>query len=133
MPLRKDVTELSDDELLAQLRIDDERLKPNGAPKASPGRSTKAKKKTASFTKFPWAWEEKLRQARYISTYRVVLYVLRKWWQSRRQPVPVSNVALPDVSRYQKSKSLAELEALGLVKIKREPRKSPLVTPLKVG
>lgn len=32
---------------------------------------------------FPWVWEEELRQAKHISTYRVALYVLRKWWQSR--------------------------------------------------
>jgi hypothetical protein len=109
--------------------MDDEQLNPNGKAKASP--STKAKKKTASFTMFPWVWEEELRQAKHISTYRVALYVLRKWWQSRGQPVPVSNVALPDVSRYQKSKALAELEALRLVKTKRQTGRSPMVTPLK--
>jgi hypothetical protein len=35
MPLRRDVTELSDEEILAQLRMDDEQLKPNGKAKAS--------------------------------------------------------------------------------------------------
>jgi hypothetical protein len=132
MPLRRDVTELSDEEILAQLRIDDEHPKSNGATHTPPGQSRGAGRKTASFTKFPWVWEEELRQARYVSTYRVALYVLRKWWQSRGQPVPVSNVALPDVSRYQKSKALAELEALRLVKTKRQAGRSPQVTPLKL-
>src|SRR5215831_3063086 len=127
--LHRGTTELNDDEVLAQLRVDEVQIRSDGAARMAPKQS----RRTRKFTKFPWIWEEELRRAKRISTYRVALFVLRRWWQGGSQPVPVSNVALPDVSRYQKSKSLAELEALGLVRIERHPWKSPLVTPLKLG
>jgi hypothetical protein len=106
---------------------------PPARARATPGAPTKRRKeKGGRWSKFPWAWEEALSQAKHISTYRVALYILRCWWQNDGQPVPVSNVALPGVSRPAKSKAITELESLGLVKVKRDGQKAPIATPLKL-
>jgi len=44
----------------------------------------------------------------------------------------LSNAMLAEigVTRMQKSRALDELEQLGLIKVKRDPRKSPTIVPL---
>jgi hypothetical protein len=66
------------------------------------------------------------------ATFKVALYILRGWFENRSRPVLASNVYMVGVSRHQKSRAIAELEALGLVKVKRRPGTAPLVTPRKV-
>ena len=46
------------------------------------------------------------------------------------EPLALSNVVLKEwgISKYRKLRALPELEKLGLVSVKREPRKSPRVT-----
>jgi hypothetical protein len=44
-------------------------------------------------------------------------------------PVVVSNVAFPSLSPRQKLRAVAELEALGLVKVTRQGKQSPRLTP----
>jgi hypothetical protein len=111
---------------LGALRIDpaDPNLRPKGAT-----RKAKWQKK---FVHVPWAWVDRLREARYIGTYRVALHLLYEHWRNGGRSVVFPNGASKEagVSRRVKWHALRELERLGLVAIERRQRKSPLVTPL---
>jgi hypothetical protein len=84
------------------------------------------------FTKFPHSWEARLLRAKRVSTYRVALHVLYLHWRSEGRPIPLSNVALADkgVSRQSKWRALMELVHLGLIKIEKRRRKSPVIVVL---
>ena len=74
---------------------------------------------------------ERLAQARYTVTYRVALHLLYQHWKTRGRPIPLANGVLrmeQGVARTTKWRGLRELEQLGLVKIERRRRRSPLVT-----
>jgi hypothetical protein len=94
--------------------------------------TAKARRRRAQFIKVPNSWVEALRDARWISTYRVALYLLHRQWKDGGGPIPLSNVALTwvGVSRWEKWRALAELEQAGLVKVERRPRRAPLITVL---
>jgi hypothetical protein len=84
------------------------------------------------FVRVPWAWIDRLKDARNLSTYRVALHLLYEYWRGGGRSVVLSNSALKDagVNRWTKWDALLELERLGLIVIERRPRKSPLVTLL---
>jgi hypothetical protein len=92
--------------------------------------SEKIRKRRKQFIKVPFTWYERLNAARHIATYRVALYVLYLHWKHGGQPFPLANgmLAMDGVNRFRKSDGLRELEALGLVRVDRRQRKSPVIT-----
>ena len=117
--------EKDDNALLEQFQL------PNGWQRpARPALGSLKRHKGRQFVMVPLAWKERLSQAAYIGTYRVALHLLYRDWKEGSRPVLVSNVALAreGVSRWGKWRALRELESLGLVKIERRPRKSPVIT-----
>ena len=81
----------------------------------------------------PVLWADRLADARYTSTLKLVLHLLYEHWKRGGQPVPLSNVSLSSagVNRRTKWRALGELERLRLIEVERRPRKSPRVTLLK--
>jgi len=90
----------------------------------------KMRKRRRQFIKVPFTWYERLSAARHIATYRVALYVLHLHWKHDGQSFPLANgmLTMDGVNRFRKSDGLRELEALGLVKVDRRQRKSPVIT-----
>ena len=84
------------------------------------------------FVKVPSVWVERLREARYVATYRVALHLLHQHWKSHGRPLTLSNGALEreGVTRRAKWRALRELEALRLIMVERRPRQSPRVVLL---
>jgi len=87
----------------------------------------KRKKWRRQYVQFPWAWVERLQAAKRISTYRLALLLVYESWRSGGKPIVLSNVlsTAEGLSRRSKWRALAELEALGLVEIERQQRRSP--------
>ena len=90
----------------------------------------KIQKRRKHFIKVPWTWAERLVKAHYIATYRVALHLLYQHWKEHGETFTVANgmLAIEGVSRWQKWRALQELEQLGLIRVQRRPRKSPLIT-----
>jgi hypothetical protein len=109
--------------------FDLERLRVNPADLQ---RKPKRKKWRREFVRVPWEWVERLQSSQRVSAYRLALLVLYEFWRTGRRPVVLSNGLTLDVGLSPRSKSnaLAELERLGLIKVKRAHRKSPQATPL---
>jgi hypothetical protein len=82
------------------------------------------------FTMFPDKWEIALREAKHIATYRVAIYLLRRDWETNGMPTRVSTVTMAErgVSRKRKREALAELEVLGLIRVRRHVTRSPMIT-----
>jgi hypothetical protein len=81
------------------------------------------------YTVFPWSWEHKLMLARHRATFALALYILRRDFETNREPFKVSNVAAAQygVDRKRKNDALRELEALGLIYVQWRSRKTPIV------
>jgi hypothetical protein len=109
---------------LDALRIDS--ANPNLRPKGSARKTTKWRKQ---FVRVPWVWVDRLKEARYISTYRVALHLLYEFWRNGGRVIRLSNSA-PGIERRRKWRGLRELEQFGLIEIERRPRKAPLITVL---
>jgi hypothetical protein len=95
----------------------------------------KAKKKWEKrYTIVPYAWQERLRDCKAISTYRLALYLVYEWWRNGGCRIRLSNgvLAAEGVGRTAKLDSLRELERLGLVQVDWRSRKAPLVICLLV-
>jgi hypothetical protein len=90
----------------------------------------KIQRRRHHFIRFPWTWADKLTKARHISTYRVALHLLYQHWKTGGGPIQLANgsLATEGVERRQKWRALRELEQLGLIAVKRRPRKSPQIT-----
>jgi hypothetical protein len=89
----------------------------------------KVQKRRGHFIKVPWVWFERLAGA-HGQTYRLALYLLYLYWKDGSgRSVKLPNVGLRDVgiSRQSKWRRLTDLEHLGLIKVERRPRRSPLV------
>jgi hypothetical protein len=56
--------------------------------------ATKKRRRRRQFTMVPNSWMEDLQKARYISTYRIALYLLHRHWRGGKQQIPASNIAL---------------------------------------
>jgi hypothetical protein len=80
----------------------------------------------------PLIWMEQLASVTHVSMYRLALHLLYQHWKTGDGPIKLSNVSLAKVgvSRREKWRALAELESLGLIRVERRPRRSPLVTVL---
>ena len=96
------------------------------------GKATKSDKAKwqRKFVHVPWAWMDQLKLVNRGSTYRVALLLLYTHWRNGGRPIRLSNAALigEGVTRHSKSRALKELERLGLIKVGRHTRKSPVVT-----
>jgi hypothetical protein len=104
---------------LEQLRIDPERM----------AKPAKPKKWRRQFVRVPWAWVERLQKARRISTYRLALVLVYEHWRSGSRPVALSNVFAhtEGLPRRSKWRAIAELESLGLIRVKRHRGRAPRV------
>jgi hypothetical protein len=119
----KDVTELSDEEILELLRI---------AEGEQPGPARRRRRE--QFVQLPWTWIERLKDARGCIWYIAVLLLHRNWKSRDGGPIKLTNVVLKfdSVSRRSKWRALVKLEQLGLIAIERRQRKSPLIRINKV-
>jgi hypothetical protein len=88
----------------------------------------KIQKRRKHFIKLPLTWHERLVESRQLATYKVAAEILYRYWRNNGEPFTLANCALKGVSRWQKGRALAELEAFGLITVQRRKRKSPLVT-----
>ena len=105
----------------------------NPAPAADPQPATqRSAAASPKFLAVPTVWVQRLYGARGAATFKVVMHLLSKEYETHRQTVRLANVALMSIgiTPYQKWRALAELERLGLVRVERRPRKSPMVTLL---
>ena len=84
------------------------------------------------FVRVPLEWVHRLAGARYAATTTLALHLLHRTFQEHRQTIRVANglLALKGISRGQKWRALAELQAMGLVEIEHRERKSPIITLL---
>jgi hypothetical protein len=94
-------------------------------PPARPARPVRGPK----FFMMPTVWAERLNAAKSAATFKVALHLLLKEFETHQQTTRLANVALTaiEVSRRQKWRALAELEKLGLIRVDRRNRKSPMV------
>jgi hypothetical protein len=93
--------------------------------------ATKARRRRM-FTKLPELWCERLAGARYVATWVVAERLLFQSFREHRSTVRLANstLAARGVTRKHKVMALKDLERLGLVRVDRCERRSPLVTPL---
>lgn len=82
------------------------------------------------FVRVPWLWVERLGNARHASTWKLAMHLLYEHWRAGGPAIVLPNSMVEGLKRQRKWDALHELEQLGLVKIERRPRKSPLVTVL---
>ena len=77
----------------------------------------------------PRAWELRLLEAKRVSTYRLAIELLYLHWYGKGKPITVSGkvAEAAKLSARSKSRALAELERLGLIRIDRTLRRSPQV------
>jgi hypothetical protein len=103
---------------LAALRVAPERVR-----KLAP------KKWRREFVRVPWAWVERLRETKRVSTYRLALVILYEHWRTGGRPIVLSNVGMRSegLTRQSKWNALEELGGLGLIEIETRPRKSPRI------
>ncbi len=131
MPQPKSTSEMSDEEVLAALRIDaDKQPQPNGAPPLDkPGRR-RGRANVAGFVRVPMAWKERLTKAKSAATIKLALELLFESWRTGELTLILSNALSrrAGVPRTTKPRGLRELERLGLVKVERQDRRAPRVT-----
>jgi hypothetical protein len=98
------------------------------------GRSSRPRGR-GKFVRVPMEWVERLAKAKHAATLKLALALLNIVWRSPGSPIRLSNEAVAHlgISRLQKYRAVDELVRLGLVLVKREGRRSPLVTVLKIG
>ena len=61
------------------------------APPGAGARSTP--KRRQRFTIVPQAWDERLRNARLVASYRIALFLLYQHWWNKGRPIKLTNVA----------------------------------------
>jgi hypothetical protein len=95
-----------------------------------------SKKWQRRFVQFPWVWVERLKTAQRVSTYRLALLLVYEHWRRRGQPTIVLSKVLSQtegLTRRSKWNAVTELEHLGLIRVERQPGKSPRVALLHMG
>jgi len=112
---------------LANLRADPETLRQVQVAASS----TKIQKRRQHFIRVPWSWLERLRGASG-QTYRVALCLLYLHWKGQGAPIKLANgiLRIDGVSRQSKWKALRDLERRGLIRVERQPRRSPVIRVL---
>jgi len=103
---------------------------PAAAAKLEQGRK---RKRSRQFVKVPMSWVDclSLVSARHAGcAYRIALALLRRQWERRTNTFTLSNKVVTEMgsSRRTKWRVLGELELLGLIKIERRLKRSPVVT-----
>jgi hypothetical protein len=90
---------------------------------------TRVKKWRRQFIKFPWTWATALQSATRVSTFKLALLLLYESWRMGGRPIVLSNILsqAEGLSRRSKWNALAELEALGLIRVERRKRRSPVL------
>jgi len=109
------------------------KLPDNFAPEALPSSSTlSARHRRQLFIRMPLIWADRLNGARLVATYKVALHLLHEEFKDHGISIRLANGALEakGVTRWQKWRAIEELEGLGLIEVKRRPRKSPEITLL---
>jgi hypothetical protein len=86
------------------------------------------------FIMVPLTWKSRLAKAKHAATLKLALHLLFETWRRKDAKVALSNARMAEdgISRWQKWRALGELEQLGLVRIERRKRKSPVATVVKV-
>ena len=113
---------------IANLRID--------PATAATARGAKGKAKPAKakwqrhFIRVPCAWADRLESSTRISTYRIALRLIYATWRNGGRSIRLGNAALGrgGITPRAKRLALGELERMGLIRVQRQPRKSPLIT-----
>jgi uncharacterized protein YijF (DUF1287 family) len=96
-------------------------------------RSAAAKTRTTNgeptYDKFPRAWTLKMKDSN-VGAFKLALLLLHLHWKARGKPFVVSNAAAAErgIGHWRKISAIAELEKLGLIRVKRRPKKSSLIT-----
>ena len=90
------------------------------------------KKAKDRFAKVPLWWAEQAAEATRTRKAMVWIWLLHLSWESRSSTFRLPNERLrgSGVSRFTKVRALRELEAAGLIQVRRERGKSPTVTVL---
>jgi hypothetical protein len=104
-------------------------------PAPAPGPQPTPQSRSAARPKFlavPRVWVQRLYEARGAATFKLANHLLSKEYETHQQTIRLANVALASIgiTARQKWRALAELERLGLVRVERRIRKSPMVTLL---
>jgi DNA-binding transcriptional ArsR family regulator len=103
---------------------------------AMPGAPVRPETKQRGHTRFirvPYQWWERLADAGADGpTVLLALHILYEHWRKRGAPFSLLTCAVPGVSRGQKGRALTKLEAIGLIKIERRPRKAPILQAIHV-
>ena len=106
-------------------------MEQQGVKVETPASERRREQRKAGFVMVPLVWVDALAKPKGRATWTVAHYILHRAWRYKGAPVVLSNV-LADlgISRLEKLRALAELEALGLVTVERAARKAPRVIPL---
>lgn len=84
------------------------------------------------FVRYPVEVIYRMGEAKHIGTVRLYPLLLHLNWKADHRPFKLPNEDLKrlGISRERKGPVLRELEEMGLIRVKREPRKAPLITVL---
>jgi hypothetical protein len=80
------------------------------------------------FVKVPLSWALKAAKATKTNKALVWIELLYVSWKTKGTTFPFSNERLNGVTRYTKYRALRELEVEGLITVKRQHKKAPVVT-----
>ena len=94
--------------------------------------ATARRRRVAPFVKMPLTWAARASIATNCPKAMVWVWLLHQAWKTKSATVRVPNGALAKygISRWVKRRTLRQLEGAGLITIKLEPRKTPVVTVL---
>ena len=92
-------------------------------------RKSKQKGWQRCYAVVPRAWEQRLLEAKRVSTYRLAIELLYLHWYDKGKPIAVTGrvAKAAKLSVRSKSNALAELKQLGLIEMERGLRRSPRV------
>ena len=90
----------------------------------------RARKTTDQFALVPIWWVEQASKVTSTPGALVLVWMLYMAWKTGSNTFPLTNVQLRGVHRNTKYKMLRELEAAGLIQVRREGKKAPIVTLL---
>jgi CRP-like cAMP-binding protein len=88
----------------------------------------KPRPRAEPFVQVPLSWAVKAAKATKTKKALVWIELLYVSWRTKTTTFPLSNERLDGVTRYTKYRALRELEAEGLITVKRQRKKSPVVT-----
>jgi hypothetical protein len=117
------------DPFAGQLSLPAELLPVYSQPYVAPAR----RRKRGQFAPVPMWWLERLIGADGRTMF-LAIHIAHRYWRNKHHPFKLSTTSLLDYrfDKASKSRSLAELERRGLVKVTRSPSKNPVVEPVLV-